>query len=485
MSVPAKANSADPMKKVATALEQGNKALAEVTQRLDTVEKQLKEPVRGAPWVTSGPIGQDSAPYSILKAAGFSMGFFGREQVKNELDLHTRLKNYYKKFAYMPVYNNAAFLVPFSSAAIPSSPDDSDGDSLRMECRQKMTALQGHWDQDEANWLAKRTQTSQMRYKALGTISDTAGGVLVGFPTLGELIDLQRNLEVFANAGSTEIGLPPNGRLQFPKLTNGATAYWLGEAQTITESQETTGYLDLVAKKLGIMVKMNNELLRFTSPTAEGMVRMDMARVAALKADLAMLEGTGGTQIKGLLTYETASSWVYGQDKLIELTASTTGNDGNTMTGPDVNRMVEALPDMVPEPTGWVMRRAMWQAIKNFRADAITTGDSRGQFLFGQFRGLDEKMVNNLVGYPVTASSQVSTARVKGNGTNLTYVLTGYFPDWITARFGIMEFLATQLGDTAFQQDQTWLRGIQQLDAGPRHASSFVFMDDLTNNSGA
>ena len=52
-----------------------------------------------------------------------------------------------------------------------------------------------------------------------------------------------------------------------------------------------------------MFVKVNNELMRFASPSAEGLVRLDMARVAALKADLAMLEGTGGTQIKGLLTY--------------------------------------------------------------------------------------------------------------------------------------------------------------------------------------
>ena len=46
---------------------------------------------------------------------------------------------------------------------------------------------------------------------------------------LGELIDLQRNLEVFAAAGAQEIALPPNGRMQFPKLTGGSTAYWVGE----------------------------------------------------------------------------------------------------------------------------------------------------------------------------------------------------------------------------------------------------------------
>lgn len=42
-----------------------------------------------------------------------------------------------------------------------------------------------------------------------------------------------------------------------------------------------------------------------------------------------------------------------------------------------------------------------------------------------------------------------------------------------------MEFLASGHGDTAIQNDQTFLRGIQHIDAGPRHEASFVFCDDL------
>src|SRR4029453_13935286 len=99
--------------------------------------------------------------------------------------------------------------------------------------------------------------------------------------------------------------------------TGGSTAFWVGEGTSITESTPATGSLDLQAKKLGVLVKLNNELLRFASPFAEGLVRLDMARSAALKADLAMLEGTGGTQIRGLLTYSDLASH----------TASTTGTN--------------------------------------------------------------------------------------------------------------------------------------------------------------
>jgi hypothetical protein len=47
------------------------------------------------------------------------------------------------------------------------------------------------------------------------------------------------------------------------------------------------------------------------------------------------------------------------------------------------------------------------------------------------------------------------------------------------ARMGVMEFLASGLGDTALQNDQTYLRGIQHLDAGARHGASFVLCDSL------
>lgn len=54
-----------------------------------------------------------------------------------------------------------------------------------------------------------------------------------------------------------------------------------------------------------------------------------------------------------------------------------------------------------------------------------------------------------------------------------------YFPDWIIARLGVMEFLASGLGDTALQSDMTYLRGIQHIDAGPRNPASFVLCDQL------
>ncbi len=70
--------------------------------------------------------------------------------------------------------------------------------------------------------------------------------------------------------------------------------------------------------------------------------------------------------------------------------------------------------------------------------------------------------------------------KTSGNlGKSTTRIGSFYFPDWIVARLGVMEFLASGHGDTALQNDQTYLRGIQHIDAGPRNQASFVLCDQL------
>ena len=431
-------------------------------QAASAVEKATRVK-RRVPWVTSGPVCHDSAGYSVLKAAAYALGFVGPDQAKEEIHAHQQLRDLYAGYGFSPHHGQQSFLVPLASAHLPVF--EPQGQRLRDELHQKMTANAAKYDPDEADWIGRRLNPHR---KALGTLTDTAGGTFVPLPMLGELIDLQRSLEVFATAGAREVALPPNGRVQFPKLTAASTAYWVGEGSSITESQPTTGNLDLQAKKLGVFVKLNNELLRFASPSAEGLVRLDMARAAALKADLAMLEGTGGTQIKGLTTYSDITSH----------TASTTGANGDTFTPADVALMESKLPDAVDAPTAWVMRKAMFAALMNRRADAVAASDGKGPFLFREPRSPSGPPAE-FYGTRVVRSAQVSAARTKGAGTNLSYILLGYFPDWIVARMGVMEFLASGLGDTALQNDMTYLRGIQHIDAGPRHAASFVLCDQL------
>jgi HK97 family phage major capsid protein len=418
-----------------------------------------------------GALPRDSEPYSIAKAVRYTNGMCDRDAAKVECDFSDKLTAMYKSLGWLPTEEKGTFrrlLVPFSTALMPRV--NSADERTVLELRQKMIAGADRVDQDEVNWIQKRL--GRLVTKDLGTISETAGGAIVGFPTLGELIDLQRNVEAFAQAGATEIALPPNGRIQYPKLTNATTAYWVGEGAQSTESQPATGNLDLQAKKLAIRTDINNELVRFGTISAESLLRNDMAKVAALKLDLSMLEGTGGTQIKGLLTYDSAASWTFGQDKLLAYTVT-----ANTIQISDAAEMEALLPDTAGEPTAWIMRRQLFAKIRNRRASAAITTDFQGPFLANITRDLGDRIPLQWDGTKVVRTSQVSATR--GSGTQ-TYALLGHFPDWIIARFGALEFLSTMTSDQAFQYDQTQIRCIQHIDAGARHASSFVLADAIT-----
>jgi HK97 family phage major capsid protein len=451
-------------------------AVADRDKALATAQTEiadLKTKAANAPnYVVGGVVGgftRDSDGYSIAKATRYTNGMIGADGAKYEVEVSNKLAAMYKGLGWNWTEAPAArrLLVPFSTALMPR--DTSENERTVLELRQKMIAGSDKVDPDEVRWIQKRLG---MVTKDLGTVSETAGGVLVGFPTLGELIDLQRIEEAFAQAGATEIALPPNGRIQYPKLTNATTAYWVGEGATITESQPATGYLDLQAKKLAILTDLNNELVRFGSISAEAMVRSDMSKVAALKIDLAMLEGVGGTQIKGLITYDSAASWTFGEDKL--LTHSVTAN---LLQVADAADMEAKLPDTAGEPTAWIMRRQLFAKLRNRRASAAITTDGQGPFLANITRNLADKLPLSWDGVKVVRTTQVSATR--GSGSN-TYAVLGNFKDWITGRFGALEFLSSMVGDTQMTNDQTRIRCIQHVDAGPRHASSFVFADDIS-----
>src|SRR5262249_18286568 len=109
---------------------------------------------RRVPWVTSGPVGQDSAGYSVLKAAAFALGYIGPDQAKEELHVHHQLRDLYQTYGFVPHCGHQSFLVPLATQHLPSF--EPRGARLRDEIRAKMIAHRDRFDPDEAGWLAHR-----------------------------------------------------------------------------------------------------------------------------------------------------------------------------------------------------------------------------------------------------------------------------------------------------------------------------------------
>ena len=56
---------------------------------------------RRVPWVTAGPVGRDSAGYSVLKAAAFALGYVGADQAKEEVHTHRQLLDLYAGYGFL------------------------------------------------------------------------------------------------------------------------------------------------------------------------------------------------------------------------------------------------------------------------------------------------------------------------------------------------------------------------------------------------
>jgi HK97 family phage major capsid protein/HK97 family phage prohead protease len=121
----------------------------------------------------------------------------------------------------------------------------------------------------------------------------TAGGNLVATELLtGSFIDLLRNRMALMQAGITMLsGL--QGNISIPRQTAAATAYWVGEGSSPTESQQSIDQVNMSPKTVGAFVDYSRRLLLQSSVDVEGMVRRDLASVIALELDRAGIYGTG------------------------------------------------------------------------------------------------------------------------------------------------------------------------------------------------
>lgn len=136
----------------------------------------------------------------------------------------------------------------------------------------------------------------------LATSPASAGGNLVATDLLASsFIELLRNKLALAQVGATVLnGL--QGNIAIPRQSAAATAYWVGEGNAPTESQQTLEQVTMSPKTVGAFVDYSRRLLLQSSLDVEQMVRNDLARVIALEIDRAGLYGSGtSNQPKGLI----------------------------------------------------------------------------------------------------------------------------------------------------------------------------------------
>ena len=464
------------MSDTASVLETQGKTLNALTEKVTGLAEKFKsipagnqpnpDAVFGLPNIRRGENSLTERGFSFMKMIGLITGAItDPNEAKVEIDVHRRMQQCFgKDFQSVP----KSYLAPLGTSYLPDPYIDR---SFRKELKYLTHAGVEGFDPDESVWIRRKMLEARgYGQKDMSWLNEIQGGSLVAPPEQGELIELLRNKEALVNAGARTVPLPPQGRMKYPRQTSASNTYWVGENNPIPASDIGTGEVELSAKKLAVLIKAPNELIRFASPAAEALFRDDMTKSLALGLDLACLEGQGGnTRPRGLINLQNIN----------RVNSSNQTANGDALVGGDIYRMIAAVEESNAEFESFIMRPKTLYRYYQLRSDAIAQGDKAGPFLFNLIREAGDGVKPLLGGYPVTKSTQVSQTRSKGTATNLTYIVGGMFSDYLIGMFGAIEFAATTMGDTAFVNDQTWVRGILSGDCAARHDSSFVLMDNL------
>lgn len=465
---------ADLQTKQAGQLEVLGKSLNGLIDRLSktpAANQPSPDQVFGLPNVRRGENTMGSRGFSFMKMIGLLTGACNKEDASVECDVHARLhKSMGDSYSYGGAGINGInrFLAPLATSFLAQDQVDYN---FRKEMKALVSAGTEGADYEEANWIRNKLLRNQgYGTKALSWLNELTGGALVAPPEMGELIELLRNKEALVNAGARVVPLPPQGRLKYPRQTAASNTYWVGENSPITDSNIGTGEVTLQAKKLAVLIKAPNELIRFASPAAEALMRDDMTKSLALGLDLAGLEGLGG---------DNRPLGIIQRQNINRINSSVQGPNGDALVANDIYRCVAAVEESNAEFEGWIMRPKTLYRYYQLRADAVAQGDKQGLFLFNLVREAGDGIQAALAGFPVTKSTQVSQIRSKGTASNLTYILGGMFSDVLIGMFGAIEFAATTMGDQSFTNDQTWVRGILSADIQLRHEAAFVLVDNL------
>ena len=320
------------------------------------------------------------------------------------------------------------------------------------------------------NWAVEDTKRGRSALKSRNDLvvksleaqrADSAG-LLIGEVVMDEITELLRAATVVEASGATSIDMP-QGHLTMRYRKTGVTGQYVGERQVLPVEQPTLGAQKMVAHKLGVLVGITNDLLRYAGPTADAFVRDDIIEGLANRKDIALIrdDGTQDTP-KGARWSAVSGSFV---DRTLDTGAVTL--ETVTFDLASVASRLDTRNIKMRRP-GWLMHpRTKW-------------------FLFRLLDGLGnpvfraELAQGMLFGFPVRTTTAIPTILGAGGDASEIYLI-----DFATMIVGEAVSMEIQSSDVAsyvdgggqqnsFQQDETAIRALMAHDMMFRHRGAEI-----------
>jgi HK97 family phage major capsid protein len=282
--------------------------------------------------------------------------------------------------------------------------------------------------------------------------TNTAGGHTVATNLLaGNMIELLRNKMVLPGMGMQMLtGLV--GNVAIPKVTGGATAYWVAESGAPDPSQQAFAQVPMSPKTLAAQTAISRKLLLQSSIDVEAFVQNDLARVLALELQRVAINGSGtAPEPRGILNTAGIGD-VAG------------GTNGAAPTWAHIVALeTEVAQDNADEGTlGYLTNTKVRGKLK-------TTSKVSGQNGFIWEDGLN--------GYQAQVTNAVPSNLTKGSANAVaSAIIFGNFADLIMGLWGGLELMVNPYTNAA--QGGVIVHAFQDADLAVRHAESFAAMKD-------
>lgn len=310
--------------------------------------------------------------------------------------------------------------------------------------------------QNSSKGMYPEDKKVQALLKDLSATTPSEGGFLINEQYSRDIIPLLLSKTAVMELGARRIPMP-GGNLNMPKLTGGATSYYIGESSNATKSQQTFGNIKLSSKKLVTLVPVSNDLIRNATPEADRIVRDDMVQQMRLKIDYTAMYGDGTlfTPLGIKKSITTANISVS--------TAAISADLPGTMIGLLMNDNTPMLN------VGWVFNSKTWSEFYNLKT-------TTNQYIYR-----DEMNRGTLNGFPFRVSNQITTANSTA-GTTYYDIFLGDFSEFMFGDEMAFEFMASNEASwydgsslqSAFSLDQTVLKITAKHDMALRHNTSFL-----------
>jgi HK97 family phage major capsid protein len=185
--------------------------------------------------------------------------------------------------------------------------------------------------------------------RAMSESVNTKGGFLVPDEFESSVIDLR---EQYGNARrNLRIKPMASDHANEPKKISGVTAYPIGEAAAITESDQAWGNVELTARKWAVLTRISTELSEDTLISLADDLAQDIALAFATAEDNACIDGDGTSTYHGIIGIRT--KMIDGVHTGSYVDGTSGSDDWSEITDAHLLSVMAALPM-------YARRRAKW-----------------------------------------------------------------------------------------------------------------------------